>query len=484
MTTLFQKNTRIQQMQKLYRQICEYQNKQMNNAIKSGINENDITIILEYLQQDDPETLSQLLRDGKFKCITVKGIQRLRHKLTPEILKMVTKNYNLELITINIINVKLSQEMTDMLAQGITNVQYLKELKLSQCSLTANLFGRLQSSLMQNSSIVNLDLSKNQLCGPFGLLLLGILQEHYERRQNLEWVYHSRGESPEEDVSQNGICELNLSHNKLTDQFIKDLTPFLQKDRWIKEIQLNHNQIQRDGVEYVNKILEVNYSLIVLDLTNNMGITKGLQEQIQLKLLRNQQQPKQQDKQVDILVNVSDIPDNQHVSYDQESPGVSFGVFDNPIRSSIQQKKKQYECSQCMKLSDTVRKQQLYIKGLEKTILKLKQRAKHNFSQTSQSLLHPQSSMNYLLEHHQVNEQDEELEGIENMMNDLTRMMDNIDAQGSATQNLTAHLSSTILGMNNVTRVMYERDDRNQEQQQEQLMNILGQNSISHNSDT
>ena len=65
------------------------------------------------------------------------------------------------------------------------------------------------------------------------------------------------------------------------------------------------------------------------------------------------------------------------------------------------------------------------------------------------------------------------IDKIEYMMNELTRMMDSLDAQGSATNNITAHLSSTMLGQNNNTRVIYEREDRNNEQ----LINILEQTS-------
>ena len=54
----------------------------------------------------------------------------------------------------------------------------------------------------------------------------------------MEWIYKSRGETPEEDIGLDGICELNLSYNRLDSVFIKELVYFLNNDRWIKSINL------------------------------------------------------------------------------------------------------------------------------------------------------------------------------------------------------------------------------------------------------
>jgi centrosomal protein CEP78 len=53
------------------------------------------------------------------------------------------------------------------------------------------------------------------------------MEEHAGRRDRLEYVYKTRGEVPEDDIALNGICDINLSYNKLNSLFIKDLGYFL-----------------------------------------------------------------------------------------------------------------------------------------------------------------------------------------------------------------------------------------------------------------
>ncbi len=74
------------------------------------------------------------------------------------------------------------------------------------------------------------------------------MEEHGSRRDRLEDVYKTRGEVPEDDISLNGICDINISYNKLNSLFIKDLVYFLQHDGWLKSFNLRGNEIDSMGI--------------------------------------------------------------------------------------------------------------------------------------------------------------------------------------------------------------------------------------------
>ena len=85
-------------------------------------------------------------------------------------------------------------------------------------------------------------------------------------------MYKDRNESPEEDISLKGICELNLSYNRLDSLFIKDLGYLLSNDRWLKSLNLRGNNIDENGISMVSKILDRNSSILTLDVRDNPGI--------------------------------------------------------------------------------------------------------------------------------------------------------------------------------------------------------------------
>ena len=57
-----------------------------------------------------------------------------------------------------------------------------------------------------------------------------------------------RGEMPADDLSNTGICEVNLESNKLTDKSIAELTSSLKADSWTKCLNLRNNLIKSEGI--------------------------------------------------------------------------------------------------------------------------------------------------------------------------------------------------------------------------------------------
>ncbi|CAD8105809.1 unnamed protein product [Paramecium sonneborni] len=499
----------------LYKQICKNLNVHFSTSLLNGIQETEIVIHLDQISQQDIEPLSLLLSQCKFKRITLKTIQKNlklnksmatdNYKLELlELLRVITKLFtkSLDVVTLVIRDIRMNSEHMQIIAQGIAVVQSLKELHIIQCLMTSNHFSILQPSLIQNSSLHILDFSHNYLTHQIGVQLGQLLQEHGKRRDNVEYLYRTKGECPEEDISKIGIGELNLSYNKLNDQFVKDIAPFLERDRWVKSINLKYNAIQKDGFEILIELLDKNSTITSLDIRRNLGTTSQLQKEVFKKLIRNKnikndiQQQRIDDDNGNISVNVSAIPQNlQSVISDQESPVMSFGVFEpNNLtkQMSISGRQDQLKfksgfknndsgCSDCNRLQIKSKKQQQIIQLLKQEVqfLRFQMQNKQSLPQQQQEEQQQQqqviNELNFSENNHnppvQELEQEDMVNKIEYMMNDLTRMMDGLDAQGSVTNNLNAHLSSTLIGQD-YTRVILEREDRAND-----LMNILGDNS-------
>lgn len=87
------------------------------------------------------------------------------------------------------------------------------------------------------------------------------------------WLCGLRGEVPESDVNLEGICEVNLMGNLLTDRSVQDLCSFLQFDGWTRSVNLRYNRIGAEGLVELNRMLDSNENLISLDIRNNPGMS-------------------------------------------------------------------------------------------------------------------------------------------------------------------------------------------------------------------
>lgn len=123
------------------------------------------------------------------------------------------------------------------------------------------------------TSLILLDLSFNNLNGQSGGLIGKILSSHSLNRDEKVWLCGLRGEVPENDVNLEGICEVNLMGNNLTDASINDLCYFLRADGWTRSINLRYNRIGAAGLAEINQMLDTNENLISLDVRNNPGMT-------------------------------------------------------------------------------------------------------------------------------------------------------------------------------------------------------------------
>jgi len=66
-------------------------------------------------------------------------------------------------------------------------------------------------------------LSHNKLDDEAGRMIGSIIGSHCEKRDEAVWVYSIRGEKPDEDIEMKGLCDLNLSHNRIGSKGLEDI---------------------------------------------------------------------------------------------------------------------------------------------------------------------------------------------------------------------------------------------------------------------
>lgn len=134
------------------------------------------------------------------------------------------------------------------------------------CGLTNEHLEILTNSLCINSSLILLNFSHNKLNKNTGTLIGKIISSHCEKRNEIVWLHSLRGENPEEDLSLKGICEVDLSFNKLDCNFVRELSQFLKYDTWTRSINLRENDINEEGIKEMTEVILSNDSIICLDL--------------------------------------------------------------------------------------------------------------------------------------------------------------------------------------------------------------------------
>ena len=97
------------------------------------------------------------------------------------------------------------------------------------------------------------------------------------------WSLGLRGEAPSTEES--GLCEVKLSFNRFGAEFSKSLSQFIKYDRYVRVIDVSHNQI--DNLKELVSAIKGSEALVAFDARFNKGYSSKLHKVIALKLLRN-----------------------------------------------------------------------------------------------------------------------------------------------------------------------------------------------------
>ena len=178
------------------------------------------------------------------------------------------------------------------LAQGIGATAVLKKLKFNRINFERDQVQLevLVDALSRNDSIESLDLSCNDLTDRYGSLVAQCVQSQIEMRDEYKWAGALRiGRRPSADITNRGLKEFILGHNRLGSNFIQSLSRRLKDDQYLKFVDLKFNRLNSDLIMTMLKTLDSNQYLAGLDLRGNKGYADnvGVQQALSQFLQRN-----------------------------------------------------------------------------------------------------------------------------------------------------------------------------------------------------
>ena len=116
-----------------------------------------------------------------------------------------------------------------------------------------------------------LDLSYNKLAESCGYFLARIISKHGERRDTLKWERELRGSVS--DVPE-GLIELYLNFNSLSDSGWEKIIESLISDNWLRLVDAKNNNLTLKSFLGTKNLFENNKKILILDLRENQELDR------------------------------------------------------------------------------------------------------------------------------------------------------------------------------------------------------------------
>ena len=190
------------------------------------------------------------------------------------------------LLSLSLVNFELYSKYCLLLSKGLTNNKSLQILKISHCLIQLSSFESLIKSLYNHQSLSNLDLSYNNLNDKYGNIIIKLIMNQAQRRDQIIWSYGLRNEKPPINEKL-GLISLNLSNNKLGNETADILTKVLSTDQYLRAIYLNDNKIENNSCKKFIYMMRKNLALLTIDLRGNPGYDDYLHSRLVMKMAKN-----------------------------------------------------------------------------------------------------------------------------------------------------------------------------------------------------
>ena len=189
---------------------------------------------------------------------------------TIKLMKGISRNMQSKgvLRQLRLVGLKLGKESVNQLAEGLKDNRTLDYLCINYCRLTDKRFTVLANSMCTAVKLRKLDLSHNDLEDLCGFHLGRMIGKNAERKDQAVWAYGLRGEELALDPDE-GLQDICLANNKVTDKAIFDLGRVLYCDVYLRVLDLRRNRLSAQGIEEVLSIVASNNSLLMVDIREN-----------------------------------------------------------------------------------------------------------------------------------------------------------------------------------------------------------------------
>ena len=250
-----------------------------------------VTILCHELQDNEHLTLLDLSHN-KFGLEGAKSVARL----------ISTPTCHLRIL--NLSHNDLGDDSAVELAQSFEKNQTLQQVDLRNTKISSDGAVALATSLSKNNTITELQLTKTNISAAAQAQLTRELTTNSQRLEVKQLLPAMRSNDPSLTVVDlsgtdaapimNDLCcrliamamaknthvtTLNLSHNTITAEGVEYLADMLEDNLSVHELLLNSNRITNEGANYIVKMMSTNDNIFTIDLSDN-PITEDVMSEI------------------------------------------------------------------------------------------------------------------------------------------------------------------------------------------------------------
>lgn len=154
----------------------------------------------------------------------------------------------------------------ELLNQCLKQVSTIKEIQITSCSLKDEDLSILSNG-MNLQDLSKIDLSHNLLENDGCDIISRVISRVNSCQVELEWSHGLRNGLPAPQLG--GLREVNLSHNRINDKGLINLTHGLFYDDFVKVLNLGYNLLTCSGYKEIFNLLQTNSALIMINLEEN-----------------------------------------------------------------------------------------------------------------------------------------------------------------------------------------------------------------------
>ena len=306
-----------------YRKLCNNGYNSTNNSLIIQLKSDQLNLYLDNYSLNDIKNISKILKKfkyfqhiflslknsnseastlnvSKYNNNSTKKKKKSKNNInTNDNLKISQKLLNINiavsdylkscqnLITFNLDDLNLSNEMCNILSDGFQNNSSLKALRITRCKFNLQDFEILLKGLFSHENIAYLDLSNNNFNDKFGNIISRLITRQTQRRDQIIWAYGLRNEVPNNNEYANGLISISLRDNNFSKDSAEQISNSLGYDNYIRCIDLNNNNLDKNSCKKFIKMMRKNNCLLTVDLQNNPGYDEEIHARIVMKMSKN-----------------------------------------------------------------------------------------------------------------------------------------------------------------------------------------------------
>ncbi|XP_058246746.1 centrosomal protein of 78 kDa [Hemibagrus wyckioides] len=234
--------------------------------------------------------LISLGSQGSYKTPVRKKTPVVHSKsMTFQLCKAVQKCLSVShsLKTLQLHGLPLRERDLDMLTKGLSKSVSLEHLSLAHCPIADDGLETICQSVKYSATIKTVDFTACNITWRGAEHMANIIKHQAVRRHTTAWAETLRYRKAEFEAM-DGLRRITLNENILIgDRGVTSLAQELTEDLWVKAVDLQRCGISNEGARVLEKMLQSNTTLCVLDIRRNPLVDNELVKSVIKKVLMN-----------------------------------------------------------------------------------------------------------------------------------------------------------------------------------------------------